>query len=138
MMMDTERQRIVVVHDDATVLGMIEVMLAIEGYSVAASSRADLAYPVIRDIDPDLAILGVPAWGGPDWQLLDKLKLDDRTAVTPVLVCSASPTVWAAEARLRELGCDALEMPFELDDLLAKVHSLVATRTPRAVPQPVA
>ena len=126
MVAKTGRPTVAVVNDDPALLGMIELMLTREGYGVLASGDAHRAQPLIRDTSPDLVILDVPAWRRPDWQLLGRLRLDQQTASIPVLVCSASPELRAAEARLRELGCDALEMPFDIDDLLAKVRRLTA------------
>ncbi len=126
MMAKTGRPTVAVVNHDAALLGMIEIILTMDRYRVVASDGARPAYPLIRDTSPGLVILDVPAWNGPDWQLLDRLKHDQETASIPVLVCSASPELRAAEARLRELGCDALEMPFEIDNLLGKVRRLSA------------
>ena len=58
--------------------------------------------------------------------VLELMRLDPETANIPVIICSAdTQRIRDKEAYLREKGCDILEKPFLLEDLLAKVRAFI-------------
>ncbi len=59
-------------------------------------------------------------------QILELLRLDPATSHIPIIVCSAdSRLLREKESILRGKGCDILEKPFDLEDLLAKVQAVI-------------
>ena len=128
------RPTVAIVNDDRSILDMLGLILGDEGYRVVACEHPDRAHAVIKASRPNLAIVDVRMHGAPDWHVLDVLKRDEETASIPVLVCSASTAeVRAAESRLRELGCESIEMPFDIDEILGRVRRL-ASSGPRSQP----
>jgi two-component system phosphate regulon response regulator PhoB len=118
---------IAVVNDDSAFLELMAELLEGEGYDVYTNRAATSAYPELKARRPDLLILDIrmetPEAG---WQLLEVLALDPATRSIPAIVCSAdAPFLRAKEPRLRELGYDTLEKPFDLDELLAKIAAFV-------------
>ena len=123
----TDHQTVAVINDDPPIREMIGLVLEDAGYQVVACDGGGQAHQLIKDTRPDLAIVDVWMLGGPDWQLLDALKRDPATAPIPLLVCSGAATeIRSGEAQLRAWGCDVLEMPFDVGELLNKVGRLGA------------
>jgi DNA-binding NtrC family response regulator len=120
---------IVVVNDDTQYLDLMTELLTEEGYGVIVCKETQNAYSAIRQARPAVVILDIrlehPESG---WKLLDMLRLALETRRLPVVVCSADgPFLRAKERQLREKGCEVLEKPFDLDELLLKVEAARAT-----------
>lgn len=118
---------IAVVNDDTLFLELMHDLLTEEGYQTKIWKEGDKAYEMIREHRPALVILDI-RMERPDtgWMVLELLRLDPATADIPVIVCSAdTQRIREKEAYLREKGCDVLEKPFLLADLLEKVHARI-------------
>jgi len=121
---------IAVANDDTDFLGLMGDLLTDEGYRVGIHRVARDAYDEIKTALPDMIVLDIhmetPEAG---WTLLELLTLDPALAAIPVLVCSADVMALRAKAEnLRAHGCDALEKPFDLDDLLEKIRLMLSKR----------
>lgn len=56
---------------------------------------------------------------------LTEIRSNPEIETIPIVVCSADAPYLRQEGHhLAELGCEILEKPFHLDDLLQRVHSL--------------
>lgn len=115
---------IAVVNDDSDFLLLMCELLEDEGYEARQFKVLHDAYQGLREAKPDMIVLDIrmetPEGG---WQLLELLRLDPETKETPVLVCSAdAPFLRAKEAHLLAHGCDVLEKPFDLEELLKKIE----------------
>ena len=120
---------IAVVDDDVAYLTLMDDLLTGEGYQTVLLTEGDLAYHAIRKEMPHLVIMDIrlehPEAG---WTVLEALRRDPAIRDTPVIVCSADAQFLQAKAHhLRETGCDILEKPFNLDDLLAKVQAAIGS-----------
>lgn len=120
-------RRIAIVNDDTEFLLLMSTLLTEESYEVLVWRESEKAHAVIAENNPDLVILDVrlehPEAG---WQLLELLRLNPATAKIPVMVCSADSVFLREKAQLlHEKGCEVLEKPFDLDDLLDKVRKIL-------------
>lgn len=118
---------IAVVNDDTLFLELMHDLLTEEGYETAIWKEGDKAFENIKKHRPALVILDI-RMERPDtgWMVLELMRLDPTTARLPVIICSADTRrIRDKEAYLREKGCDVLEKPFLLEDLLTKVHALI-------------
>lgn len=118
---------LLLVEDDTDLSGLLERVLSAEGYAVtvAGDGQRGLHLALTRPFDVMILDRGLPAVEGLD--LVARLRR--RGVVTPVLVLSARGT-----ARDRVDGLDAgaedyLAKPFDLDELLARVRSLLRRHT---------
>jgi CheY-like chemotaxis protein len=128
-----DKPLIAVVNDDTLFLELMHDLLASEGYRTAIWREGDKAYEMIKEHRPALVILDI-RMERPDsgWMVLELLRLDPQTAKIPVIICSADTQRIREKADyLHEKGCDILEKPFLLEDLLAKISAFIgdATRT---------
>ncbi len=122
---------IAVVNDDTLFLELMHDLLTEEGYRTAIWKEGDKAYEMIKEHRPALVILDI-RMERPDtgWMVLELMRLDPVTAHIPVIICSAdTPRIREKEAYLREKGCDVLEKPFLLEDLIGKVRAFIGPAT---------
>ena len=114
---------IAVVNNDTAYLELMHELLSLEGYRTVICKEGDKAYALVKERRPDLVVLDI-RMGQPEsgWTILELLRLDPATARIPVIVCSADGRFLREKApSLRELDCDTLEKPFDLEMLLGKV-----------------
>ena len=120
-------RRILAVDDDATVLGLLRLLLEAAGYAVATAGSVDEAVAAVATAPPDLVICDVRLPGAPPFALRDHLAADPATAGLPVLLCSGALRELAAAAERPAHGRVAtLPKPFDIDELVATVGRLLA------------
>ena len=127
------RSLIAVVNDDAPFLELMEQLLEEEGYRVLPINEGEQAYQKIKRQRPELVILDVRL-GTPDtgWLVLETLRLDPTLRNIPVIICSADlRALLEREEYLRQMGCECLPKPFDLDQLLTKMEKILGP-SPRA------
>lgn len=117
---------IVVINDSPELLELAEMLLRDEAFNVKVAVLGDGAFELIRETMPDGVILDVRLPDVSGWDILQALKLDQRTAHMPVLVCSAAISeLRTLEAQLARMGVDILIKPFAIDTLITKVRQMM-------------
>jgi two-component system, OmpR family, KDP operon response regulator KdpE len=114
---------VLVVEDDTCVRAALAELLDEAGFEVRSASNgysglrlASLEHPRVVLLD-----LGLPELAGVE--VLRELRSRAETRATVVIVVTGNPD-WIAEAQLA--GADLiLEKPFDMDELLAAVHSAI-------------
>ncbi len=118
---------IVVVNDTQEILELFREILEEEGYKVSLYSFAFNDINEIVKLDPDLVILDLMIGGeSVGWQLLQKMKMDRRTAKLPIVVCTAALRLMQEiEGHLRAKGVGVILKPFDIDELVQQVRDLL-------------
>jgi DNA-binding response OmpR family regulator len=117
---------IIVVNDSVDLLELAEMLLRDEDFDVKVALMGTGALDLIRTTEPDLVILDVRLPDVSGWDILQALKLDPKTSMIPVLVCSAAvQELRALENQLARMGVDVLIKPFAIDTLLTMVETLI-------------
>jgi DNA-binding response OmpR family regulator len=123
-----EQARILVVEDEAHIAAGLKLNLELEGYSVVvARTVRETASYLVQSNSFDLIILDVMLPDGDGFSLCRKLR--EAGDYTPVIMLTARNR---AEDRVRGLNTgadDYLAKPFELAELLARVHSALRRRS---------
>src|SRR6187402_219389 len=91
-MNQSSKRRALVVNDTQEILELFEEILDGLGYDTVLMSYAPRELERVREAKPDLIVLDF-LMGDREllgWQLLQKLKMDRRTAAIPVVVCTAA------------------------------------------------
>jgi len=127
--------RIVVVEDDAAFQDLLDTVLTAEGYTVLRWTQGAGADAFIRDVQPDLVILDLwlehPQAGS---MVLGLLMVDPATRYIPVIICSAYRQLLGdQEAQLRTHGYLILDKPYQIEELVAQVRTLLGGAQARAV-----
>lgn len=120
--------RLLAIDADATYLDMVAAVLEEEGYDVVVCVLGESFFETILRVLPALILLDIHGpQGNGGWQLVAAIRADTRTAKIPILICSTDQHLRTAQANcLRVYGCDLLEKPFMLDELLTKVRALLS------------
>ena len=114
---------VLVVEDDHEILTGVQEMLVDAGYTVAAARHGQEALAYLAQNPPPSAIvldLLMPLMNG--WDLVTRLKADDRLAATPVVVVTATGPHWGypVDASL------VLRKPFQRQHLLSLIQKVTA------------
>ena len=117
---------IAVFDDDPAFLDLIRDVLAAAGYRIVTETTVNETLAVVLRERAALVILDFWMAGRGDGLAALRLIRDHpETAATPVIICSGDRTALHDYADdWRALGCETLEKPFDLDDLLRHVARL--------------
>ncbi len=115
--------RILLVEDDELLGDSIKSAVSLEGYAVDWLKRGDLVKAALRTGEYDLLLLdmGLPGLSG--IEVLQQAR-DDRLEI-PVLVLTARDRLADKVAGLDAGADDYLVKPFEMDELFARIRSLL-------------
>ncbi len=118
--------RLLIVDDDAGLLRALEMMLRADGYDVRTARNGADALVRLAQLHPDLIISDIRMPGVDGHSLVRTLRDAPRTRLIPVIFLTAKDTKDDRVAGFRA-GVDAyLTKPFEPDELLAVVASILA------------
>ncbi len=126
------RPHIVVVNDTQEILELFREILEEEGYRVSLYSFAFNDINELVKLEPDLVILDFMIGGeSHGWQLLQKMKMDRRTAGVPLVVCTAALSLARElEGHLRAKGVGVILKPFDIDELVEQVGDQLKSESP--------
>lgn len=119
----SESRRVLVAEDDSRLAGMLETLLVSDGYDVqiARDGQRALHRGLTEPFDAIVLDRGLPAVDG-----LDVMRGLRKNGVTvPILILSALGTAPDRVDGLNAGAEDYLAKPFDIDELLARVRSLI-------------
>lgn len=125
-MTDKKGQRILVVEDDLSILTGLSMSLRFEGFEVLQAQDGKVGLQKALDEAPDLIVLDImmPQLNG--YEVMEELR--KRESKTPVIVLSARGQERDKVTGL-DLGADDyLVKPFSLQELLARIRSVLRRR----------
>ena len=120
--------RILVVDDDPALLQTISIVLREQGYEVITAGNGQEMLESMESCEPDLVLLDVLMPHLDGFQLLERIKSNERYADLPVLMVSSLP---AEEATVKTLGlgaADYIRKPFRVRELLARIQAQLRNR----------
>ncbi|HEU5089349.1 MAG TPA: response regulator [Roseiflexaceae bacterium] len=119
------RSTILIIDDSAEHRDIVSRLLRAADFTVYEAQPGLEALDIANTQQPDLILLGLSLPGQPGWETARQLR--NRAALRHVPILGA--TVFNAlisRARARAIGCvDYVDKPFDLDVLLARIHSLL-------------
>jgi two-component system response regulator VicR len=122
------KPRILIVEDDAALAWVLRDNLTFEGYQVECVADGNEALNRVRAFAPDLVILDVMLPSRDGFEICGVLRERGRT---PIIILTARG-LKADKLRGLELGADDyITKPFDLDELLARVHAVLRRARPR-------
>ena len=122
------RPLILVVEDDPALGEVMCTALKDEGLEARLAQDGDEAMRAVDDLSPACMILDLMMPRRDGFSVLRELRADGRISKLPVIVVTA---IFGLSERLyaTELGAaDYVTKPFELDELLARVRNVLASR----------
>ncbi|RJQ26561.1 MAG: DNA-binding response regulator [Peptococcaceae bacterium] len=127
--------KILVIDDDRKITALLRRWLAFEGYTVEVADSGEEGLTLAAGIEPDLVILDVLMPGLNGWEVCRRLRAGSDV---PILMLTARDEV-SDRVKGLDLGADDyLVKPFALEELLARIRSLLRRqKTVEAAKQPV-
>lgn len=125
MMQQQEHARILVVDDEPMIIQFYQAALSEQGYEVAAAADGRQALEQAVAFRPDLILLDVVMPELTGFDVTERLKADPATAGIPVILVTGLGRIEDRVKGLESGADDFLSKPFNLDELLVRVRSLV-------------
>jgi len=120
--------RVLVVDDDPDIVSILRRGLAYEGYTVDTASDGNEALAKVRQAEPDVVVLDIMMPGLDGVEVARRLRETDDV---PILMLTAKGTTADKVEGLDSGADDYVVKPFDIDELLARVKSLLRRRQPR-------
>jgi len=124
-MQEKETARILVVDDDANIINFFQAVLEEQGYTVATAGNGVEAIKKVHEFHPEVILLDVimPEMDG--YEVTEELKDNPETSNISIILVTGMDTL---DDKVRGLECgadDFITKPFNFDELVARVRSLV-------------
>jgi DNA-binding response OmpR family regulator len=116
------QKKIMVADDDPGIVDAVCMMLDFEGYEVSSTVNGATVVDMTNE-HPDLLVLDIWMSGQDGRDICRHLKSNDSTRDIPVLMISASKDI--QQSAFDSGADDFLAKPFEMDDLLQKIDTLL-------------
>jgi two-component system cell cycle response regulator len=120
--------RILVADDDPAILQTMTWVLKEHGYEVASASSGRDLIALLEQRTPDLLLLDVMFPDADGFDLLERIKTDDRWRDLPVLMISSLPPEETAVKTLGLGASDFVRKPFRVRELLARIQAQLRMR----------
>jgi DNA-binding response OmpR family regulator len=122
--------KVMLIEDDATMIGLLKTLLGIEGYDVVAFNGDDDVLQAVRREKPDVVLLDVNLknFGIKDitgFDLLKDMRADDELKNLGVVMSSGMNY----HQESKEAGADGFVMkPYMPDDLLNQIKEIISNK----------
>ncbi len=120
---DAKRLCVLVVDDDPNLRLLAESALSRDGYQVLQAENGEQALEYARSARPDLVLLDVNMPGMDGITVLKRLRAEERTRSTPVLMLTVDGNEPATRAAFDAGANDYLAKPFTIPQLNARVRT---------------
>lgn len=121
-MMPDNLKKILIADDDEAIVDSTALLLEVMGYQVSQTVDGSAVTTVLRD-KPDLVLLDIWMSGIDGRDVCRQIKANPETQNIPVLMISASRDV--RQSAFDSGANDFLEKPFEMDNLINKIVTLI-------------
>ena len=115
-------RKVLIVEDDANIAELLNLYLKKEGYDTMVAGDGGKALELYRSFRPDLVLLDImlPVMDG--WAVCSKIRETDKT---PIIMLTAKGETIDKVAGLDMGADDYIVKPFEMKELLARVHAVL-------------
>jgi DNA-binding response OmpR family regulator len=115
--------KILIVDDDADILTLMKMTLAMHGYDVQAIARWEEIDDRVATYAPGLVLLDVSLAGADGREICKRMKAEEQTKHIPVILFSANVEM---EKSLRDCGAQAfISKPYNLRHLLQTIKETI-------------
>lgn len=128
---------ILLVEDEPAIQELIAVNLTRAGHNVIRVADAEAAQRVVCEALPDLILLDWMLPGISGVELAKRLRADERTRTTPIIMLTARGEEQDKVAALETGADDYVTKPFSPRELVARIKAVLRRRAPQATDDPV-
>src|SRR4051812_45997475 len=116
-------ESILIVDDEPDIGALLAVNLEAEGYDCHLATRGDDALSIALELRPDLVVLDLMLPGVDGVEVCRQLRKDPRTVTTGIIMLTAKSLPSDRLAGLDAGADDYVDKPFDVDELVARVHA---------------
>jgi diguanylate cyclase (GGDEF)-like protein len=116
-------ESILIVDDEPDIGALVALNLEAEGYECHLATRGDDALSLALELRPDLVVLDLMLPGVDGVEVCRQLRKDPRTVTTAIIMLTARSLQADRLAGLEAGADDYVEKPFDIDELVARVHA---------------
>ena len=124
-MKSIENAKILAVDDEPMIIQFYQAALGDQGYQVATAKDGREGLAQVASFQPDVILLDVVMPELDGFQVTERLKADPATAGIPIILVTGLGSIEDRVKGLEAGADDFLGKPFNLDELLVRVRSLV-------------
>ena len=124
-------RKVVVVEDDINIAELLRLYLEKDGFAVTVSHDGAEGLRLAEELKPDLVMLDIMLPGMDGWQVCKRLR---QTSKVPIIMLTATGETEDKVQGLEMGADDYIVKPFEVKELLARIHA-VLRRTGEEAPQ---
>ena len=135
--MKQQGKTILIVDDEASIREMIAVALEMAGYNCLEASNTQEAYSIIVDESPNMILLDWMLPGTSGIEFARRLKRDERTSETPIIMLTAKGEEDNKILGLEAGADDYITKPFSPRELVARLKAVLRRATPAGVENPI-
>jgi two-component system phosphate regulon response regulator PhoB len=128
---------ILLVEDEPAIQELIAVNLTRAGHNVIRVADAEAAQRLVREALPDLILLDWMLPGMSGVELARRLRADERTRTTPIIMLTARGEEQDKVTGLETGADDYITKPFSPRELVARIKAVLRRRVPQATDDPV-
>ena len=122
------RPLVLVAEDDEDILDLVVFDLESEGYDVLTARDGQEAVALALERHPDLVLLDVAMPGLDGYEVTRRLRADESTRGTPVVLLTARAQVKDVIAGFEAGANDYVTKPFRPDELRTRLHAALGRR----------
>ncbi len=126
--MEENKQKILIVEDEATLQKTLQEVLIAEGYNALSALDGQRGFEIAKEEIPDLILLDIilPKMDG--FEVLESLKNDETTKFIPVIILTNLGDLNDIQKAL-DLGATTylVKADFSLEDVLKKIKEIIAS-----------
>lgn len=121
------RKHVFCVNGSSAFLEFVRMLLEEEQYNVTTTNFVPTTFEQISALRPDLLIVDLEVGKRAGWDLLERLKLAAETNAIPLIIVSTDQHLLdrARGDANRFGGSQFIGKPFDIDELLGAVHTLI-------------
>ncbi len=120
-----QQQRLLLVDDEPGIRTAVQAYLQDEGFEVSTAVDGEEGWQKAQQMMPDLVISDVMMPGCDGYELLKRLRDDERLAGTPVIFLTAKGMTVDRTQGYQAGVDDYISKPFDPDELIARVKNVV-------------
>jgi DNA-binding response OmpR family regulator len=116
--------KVMIADDDKELCQLLGTVLRAKGHEVVFAFDAAQALVLAKNHTPDVIALDINMPGGTGMGALEKLKLNMKTSMIPVLVITASTDAQTSE-KVQQIGAaDFMQKPLDIEEFCAALHRI--------------
>jgi len=122
-------RKLLIVEDDENISELLTLYMEREGFETALAADGEKALALYRSFSPDLVLLDVMIPKLDGWGVLSEIRSESQT---PVIMLTAKGELGDKVVGLQMGADDYVVKPFEMKELIARVHAVLRRSAPAA------